>query len=177
MTVAAIVVAPVVPVGLSMAVIVIFMAPVPFVEAPTFRVVVVMWMRPGCAWVGWLLVASGNPTIVVSLRRPEAAHPDHPDCGGWRRGRLIGYRRWGNSHIHGNLSRCGRRKGHPKKKPNQTSVFHAGPPSDVEPVPSDQWGLRAGKHFYCGHYRRNAHSPMALQWDSQKHFTNGLRRA
>ena len=130
-TVAGIIV-PVLPVELSPAV--IFMAPVPFVEAPTFRVVVVLWMRPGGAWVGWLLVASGHPTIVVSLRRPEAAHPDHPDGGRRGRGWLIGYRRRCNSHIHGNLSRCGRRKGHPKKKRDQTSVFHTCPLSDVKPV-------------------------------------------
>jgi hypothetical protein len=145
MAMAAVIVVLVVPVGLSMAVIAIFVAPVSFVEAPTIRVVVVMRMRPGCAWVGWLLVASRNPTIVVPVRRPETAHPDHPGCRRWRWGRLIRYRRWGNSHIHRNLGRCGRRKGHAKKKRDQTSVFHAGPPSDVEPVPADQWKLRAGK--------------------------------
>jgi hypothetical protein len=72
------------------AVIVIFMAPVPFVVFPPFPIVVVMWMRPGCTRVGGPLVASGDPTIVVTLGCPEASHPDHPDDGRWRRRRFIG---------------------------------------------------------------------------------------
>jgi hypothetical protein len=73
-----------------MAAIVIFMAPVPFIVFPPFPIVVVMWMGPGCTRVGGLLVASGDPTIVVTLGRPEASHPDHPNNGRWRRRRLIG---------------------------------------------------------------------------------------
>ena len=115
---------------MSMAV--IFMAPVTFVVSPSFPIVVVMWMGPGCARVGWLLVASGHPTIVVTLRRPEAAHPDHPNGRRWWRRGLIRYRWRRNPDIYRNLGRCGNREGHPKKKRDQTSVFHACPPSEVE---------------------------------------------
>jgi hypothetical protein len=72
-----------------MAVIMILMAPVPFVVSPPFPIVVVMWMRPGCTGVGRVLVASGDPTIVLTLGRPETSHPDHPNDGRWRRRRLI----------------------------------------------------------------------------------------
>jgi hypothetical protein len=78
-----------VTVAMAVIVIVIFMAPVPFIVFPPFPIVVVMWMRPGCTLVRGTLVASGDPTIVVTLRRPEASHPDHPDDGRWRRRRLI----------------------------------------------------------------------------------------
>jgi hypothetical protein len=117
-----------------MAVIMIFMAPMPFVVSPPFSIVVVVWMRPGCTRVGRSIVVSGDPTIVVSLRRPESAHPDHADDRRWRRRRLIRYRWWCNPDIDRNLSRCGHRKGHPKKKCDQTFVFHACPPFEVEPA-------------------------------------------
>ena len=115
-----------------MAVIVIFMAPVTFVVSPSFPIVVVMWMGPRCARVGRLLVASGDPTIVVTLRRPEASHPDHADDGRWRRRRLIRYRWRRNPDIYGDLGRRGHGKGHPKKKRDQTFVFHVRSPFDVE---------------------------------------------
>lgn len=112
-------------------VIVIFMAPVTFVISPAFPIVVVMWMGPGCAWIGWMVVVSGDPTVVLSLWRPKTAHPDHPDGGRWRRRGFIRYRWRRNPDIYRNLSRCGNRKGHPKKKCDQTSVFHVCPPFGV----------------------------------------------
>jgi len=118
----------------SMAAIVIFMPPVTFVVSPSFPIVVVMWMGPGCTRVGWSLVASRHPTIVLALRRPEASHPYHSHGGRRGRRRFITYRWRRNPDIERNLSRCGSREGHPKKKRDQTAVFHACPPSDVEPV-------------------------------------------
>jgi hypothetical protein len=103
---------------MSMAMFVIFAIPVALVVAPTFSIMVIVWMRPICAPVGWLFVASGNPTIVMSLRSPKAAYPDHPHGRrrwGWRFKR---YRRGGDSDIHGNLSRRGYGEGNPEKKPN-----------------------------------------------------------
>jgi hypothetical protein len=141
---------------MSMAV--IFMAPVTFVVSPAFPIVVVMWVGPGCAGVGWLLVSSGHPTIVVTLRRPEAAHPDHPNGRGWWRRGLIRHRWRRNPDIYRNLGRCGNREGHPKKKRDQTSVFHARPPSEVETVGVDNGSGLTIKDFYCGHYRRSVNS-------------------
>jgi hypothetical protein len=143
MALAVIIVAPVMPV----AVIVIFMAPVTFVISPSFPIVVVMWMGPGCARVGWMVVVSGDPTVVLSLWRPKAAHPDHPDGGRWRRRGFIRYRWRRNPDIYRNLSRCGNRKGHPKKKCDQTSVFHVCPPSEVETVTADNGSSLPVKHF------------------------------
>ena len=48
---------------MSIAVIVIFTAPVTFVVSPSLPIVVVMRMGPVGARVGWLLVSSGHPTI------------------------------------------------------------------------------------------------------------------
>ena len=79
---------------------VIVMVPVAFVVAPALLIVVVVGMGPVSAGIGRVVVMSGNPTIVVSLRRPEAPHPDHPYGGWWRRGRLIRYRWWSNAHKH-----------------------------------------------------------------------------
>ena len=132
MAMAVIIVAPV----MAMVVIMVVMAPMSFVVSPPFPVVVIMWMRPGCTRVRRLLVASGDPTIVVTLRRPEASYPDHADDGRWRWRRLIRYRWRRNPDINRNLSRCGHRKGHPKKKRDQTFIFHVCPPFNVEPVPS-----------------------------------------
>jgi hypothetical protein len=141
-----IVVAPVMSVRLPMAVIVIFSVPVPFVVSPPILIVVVVRVRPKCPLVGWFLVASGHPAVVVTLRRPEAAHPDHPDSGRRRRGWLIRYWWRRNPDIYGNLSRCGNREGHPKKKRDQTSVFHACPPSDVETGVLDHGNSLPVKH-------------------------------
>ena len=121
--------------AMSMAVIVIFMPPVTFVVAPAFPIVVVMWVGPGCARIGWSLVASGHPTIVVTLRCPEASHPDHADGRRWRWRRFIRYRWRRNPDIYRNLGRCGSREGQPKKKRDQTAFFHACPPFDSKPVP------------------------------------------
>ena len=163
--------------AMSMAVIVIFMPPVTFVVSPSFPIVVVVWVGPGCARIGRLFVASGHPTIVVTLRCPEAAHPDHADGRRWRWRRFIRYRWRRNPDIYRNLSRCGNREGNPKKKRDQTSVCHGCPPSDVETGAFHGGHSLPVKHFYCGHYRRSVNSPMALQWDSRNYFTNGLRRA
>ncbi len=122
---------------MSMAVFVIFVIPVPLVVAPTFSIMVIVWMRPICAPVGWLFVASGNPTIVMSLRGPKAAYPDHPHGRrrwGWR---FIRYRRRGNSDKHGNLSRCGHGDGNSEKKPNDPAGFSFLPSATWNGAPSD----------------------------------------
>jgi hypothetical protein len=121
--------------SMAVIVIVIFMPPVTFVVSPSFPIVVVVWVGPGCARIGRLFVASGHPTIVVTLRRPEASYPDHADGRRWRRGRFIRYRRRRNPDIYRNLGRCGSREGQPKKKRDQTAFFHACPPFDWKPVP------------------------------------------
>ena len=90
-------------VTVAMPVVVILMAPVTFIVSPSFPIVVVVWMGPGCARVGWLLVAAGHLTIMVTLQRPEAADPNHPN--GWRRRRsFIRYRWRRNPDIDRNLS-------------------------------------------------------------------------
>jgi hypothetical protein len=84
-------------------IVMLFMAPVTFIVSPPLAIVVVMWMRPGCARVGWLLVAPGHPTIMVALRYPEAANPSHPNGWGWRRRSFIRYRWRRNPDINRNL--------------------------------------------------------------------------
>jgi hypothetical protein len=96
------------PVSISImpvSVFVIFVVPVSFVVVPAIGVAVVVWMAPVSSGIGWLLVAAGNPAIVMSLGRPETGNPNHLRRGRrWRR-RFIANGRGSNSNGEGNLTR------------------------------------------------------------------------
>jgi hypothetical protein len=94
----------IVPIGMTVAMFVIFAVPVPFVVVPSIAVTVVVWMAPVSPRVGWSFVAAGNPMIVISLGRPEASYPHHLGRGWrWRR-RLIGNGRRGDSDRNKDLA-------------------------------------------------------------------------
>ena len=82
----AMIIVPVMPVG-PVFVAVVFMVPMSFVVLPAFPVVIVMRMRPIGAGIRWLLVAPGDPTVVVTLRHPATTDPNHSNYrrGRWRR--------------------------------------------------------------------------------------------
>ena len=94
------------PIGMPVSVFVIFAVPVPFVVAPAIGVAVVVWVAPVSSRIGWLFVAAGDPAVVLSLGRPEAAHPYHLGHGWRRRWWFIGNGRRADSNGDGNLTGC-----------------------------------------------------------------------
>jgi hypothetical protein len=102
----AIIAVSIMPIGVPMSVFVIFAVPVSFVVAPAIGVMVVVWVAPVSSRIGWLFVAAGNPTIVMSLGHPEAGNPYHLGRGRrWRR-RFIGNGRRSDSNGNGDLTGC-----------------------------------------------------------------------
>ena len=65
------------PIGMPMAVLVIFAVPVALVIMPAVGVTVVVRVAPVSSWIGWLFITSGNPAVMMSLRCPETRDPHH----------------------------------------------------------------------------------------------------
>ncbi len=85
----------------------IFVVPVAFMELPAFGIVVVMRVRPISARIWRPAVMARNPTILASLNRPEALHPNK--SGSWRgRGCLVTQRRRRRADVDRNLCLDGR---------------------------------------------------------------------
>jgi hypothetical protein len=103
---------------------VIFAVPVPFVVTPPIRVSVVVRMAPISPRIGRFFVAAGDPAIMMSLRRPEAANPYHHGCGRWWWRRFIGNRRRTNCNGDRNLTRCRQDQRHCEKQTASASDFH-----------------------------------------------------
>jgi hypothetical protein len=103
---------------------VIFAVPVPLVVTPAIRVSVVVRVAPISSWIGRFFVAAGNPAIMMSLRRPEAADPYHHGRGRWWWRRFIGNRRRTNCNGDRNLTRCRQDQRHCEKQTASASDFH-----------------------------------------------------
>jgi hypothetical protein len=54
---------------------VVFAIPVPFMNLPTFVVVIVVGVGPVGAGVGWALPSAGDPDIVAAARTPVPVDP------------------------------------------------------------------------------------------------------
>jgi hypothetical protein len=111
MSVVAVVPLLVMSIGVTMPVTVIMVFPGPraFTVMPSMRSVLVVRTGPICAGVGRLYIVTGNPAIVLTLRRPESAYPDERRFRRWR-GCLITNRRRCYPDINGNLRPCWRRE-------------------------------------------------------------------
>ena len=95
MTVVVVVIVVVLVVPVGVAVVMIFMVPVALVILPTLVNVIVVRMGPVGSRKRRTLVMPCDPTIVMSLGRPEALYPGNLGCGR-RRGRCLvsyGWRR------------------------------------------------------------------------------------
>ena len=60
----------------------------------------------------------------------------------------------------------------PRKSATRHPSFMSVLRPNVEPGALDHGNGQPVKHFYSGHYRHSANSPMTLQWDSRNHFTS-----
>jgi hypothetical protein len=80
----------------------ILMVPVSFVEAPSFLVMVIVWMAPIGAGVRRPVPTSGNPYILSALCAPIAVDPGVSFAGRW--GASLIAQRWrGSADIDADL--------------------------------------------------------------------------
>jgi len=83
-------------------IIVIFMAPVPLVEVPSFGVVIVVRVLPVGARVRWLVPVAAVPAVSTLPGLIEAVYPGVTWAGGqWPR--LVAHGRWGTADINADL--------------------------------------------------------------------------
>jgi len=118
-------------VTMPMAVIMILSAPRAFTIVPATRSMLVMWTGPICAWIGRPYVVTGDPAIVLTLRRPETAYPDERRFWRWWR-RLITNRRRGYPDVDGDLRRGWRHESCCNNSKNHTLFEHAALPYELE---------------------------------------------
>jgi hypothetical protein len=148
---------------------VIFAVPVPFVVTPAIRVSVVVRVAPISSRIGRFFVPAGNPAIMMSLRRPEAANPYHHRRGRWWWRRFIGNRRRTNCNGDRNLTRCRQDQRHCEKQTASASDFHLYLQLCAPcPDPSE-----SGEHTWryphvVPRYLNRAKDPMPLKWDTRK---------
>ena len=84
----------------------VFAVPVPFMNLPTFAVVVVVGVGPVGAGVGWALPSAGDPDVVTAARAPVAVDPGVTFCWQGRHYFIANRWRWG-ADIDLNLTECG----------------------------------------------------------------------
>jgi hypothetical protein len=90
-------------VGMTVALIVVFMVPIARVVAIATRVLLVVRVRPVGSGKWGTLIVPRNPVILVSLGGPKALYPDELWCRGRRRWRLEVNWWWRNADRDRNL--------------------------------------------------------------------------
>src|ERR1700737_322057 len=92
-------------VGIVVGIAMVFAVPVPFMNLPTFAVVVVVGVGPVGAGVGWALPSAGDPDIVTAARAPVRIDPGEVFCGHGRPDLIADWRRRGTD-IDLDLAEC-----------------------------------------------------------------------
>jgi hypothetical protein len=92
-----------VSVGVAMSVLVVLVVPMALVKLPALGIPVIVGVGPVGARVGWTIIVTGDPAIVISLGSPVSFKPDELGCGRWRWWWFVA-ERWGcNSDVDGDL--------------------------------------------------------------------------